>query len=107
MVKTDSFTTASGMRAGVPHILVVMTDGQSQYGLQTMTAADQLHKDGVKVIAIGIGDDVNNKELHNIASDNSHVITVPDFFLLSTIQNEVLNTTCPSKILGSFFFYRF
>lgn len=96
-IVNQSFTAAHGMRNGVPHILVVMTDGRSHDPAATASMAKLVHNAGIKVVAIGIGSDVDQQELQTIATDAKHAISVPDFNALATIQKEVQKTTCTSK----------
>uniref|UniRef100_K1PKC1 Collagen alpha-6(VI) chain n=1 Tax=Magallana gigas TaxID=29159 RepID=K1PKC1_MAGGI len=91
----ESFTTAHGARdASVPKILVVLTDGQSTDPPATAVMADQLHRAGIKVITIGIGQNVHKSELTVIATDRNHVFTATDFKSLSTLQTDLQLETC-------------
>ena len=81
-VRTRMFTEAAGMRpasAGVPKVLVVITDGQANAGHEPNVppsyAADAVKALGVTVFAIGVGSQVGVPELNSMASApaNSHV----------------------------------
>ncbi|XP_033736270.1 collagen alpha-6(VI) chain-like isoform X1 [Pecten maximus] len=96
-IVNNSFTSANGMRDGVPHILVVMTDGQSHDPAATASTAKLVHDAGIKTVAIGIGSDVDKSELQAIATDADHMILVPDFNALATIQSEVEASACKSE----------
>lgn len=95
--QNESFTAAHGARdASVPKILVVLTDGQSTDPPATAVMADQLHRAGIKVITIGIGQNVHKSELTVIATDRNHVFTATDFKSLSTLQTDLQLETCRS-----------
>lgn len=53
-------------RNGVPHILIVMTDGRSHDHVKT--PAERLHDMGVHIIAVGIGS-TDYQELKDMATD--------------------------------------
>ncbi|XP_060081669.1 collagen alpha-1(XII) chain-like [Ylistrum balloti] len=93
-VTTQGFSSTHGMRTDVTHIMVVMTDGQSQDGQGTATMAAQAHQAGIEVVAIGIGNGVSMSELQAIASDSKHVLTVDSFLALASIQHSLAATTC-------------
>ncbi|KAJ8308221.1 hypothetical protein KUTeg_013095, partial [Tegillarca granosa] len=97
-VKDQAFTTAHGARGnGVPKILIVLTDGQSTNPTATKTAALALKSTGVKVITIGIGGSVGKTELQNIATDASHVFSVANFNVLSSVLADLQAVTCKSS----------
>ena len=90
----NSFTPQHGDRDSVTDILIVITDGQSQNPRATASAAQKVHRAGVKTFAIGIGDHVMQAELNSIASDKNHVFHVRNFDSLHLLQQELRNETC-------------
>ena len=90
----NSFKTASGDRAGVANILIVMTDGKSNQPTLTVQEANKLHQQNIKVFAIGIGSGADRNELGHIATDAKHVFQVQNFDALSTLQAELKKTAC-------------
>ncbi|KAK7474361.1 hypothetical protein BaRGS_00034409, partial [Batillaria attramentaria] len=56
-------------RQGVRRVSIVLTDGNSQESDLTKQAAMEAHQTGLEMFAIGVGHDVSDQELHNIASD--------------------------------------
>lgn len=95
--QNESFTTSHGARdPSVPKILVVLTDGQSTDSMATALMADQLHRAGIKVVTIGIGQNVRKSELTVIATDRNHVFTADDFKSLATLQKDLQMETCRS-----------
>ncbi|XP_033736275.1 collagen alpha-1(XII) chain-like isoform X2 [Pecten maximus] len=95
-VTTQGFSSAHGMRNDATHILVVITDGQSQDTTTTAAMAAKVHQAGIEVVAIGIGNGVRMSELQAIASDSKHVLTVESFLALASIQHNLASTTCSS-----------
>ena len=73
---------------------VVITDGQSTSPEQTITEATRAHLKGILVIAIGVGHQVDNKELEAIAGSDERVFTVNDYSALDTIKEAVLTKAC-------------
>ena len=60
----DLFNTASTQRPTAKNILVVMVDGKSDSKLDDVKASSRLlQADGVKVIVVGVGDEVNKPEI--------------------------------------------
>ncbi|KAL8576888.1 hypothetical protein ACOMHN_064540 [Nucella lapillus] len=75
-------------------VVVVLTDGNSQEADQTKQAADDAAKAGLEVFAIGVGQNVSLWELHNIASDDSHVFVVSTYNMLENIKDRLRYKTC-------------
>uniref|UniRef100_K1PQ87 Collagen alpha-1(XIV) chain n=1 Tax=Magallana gigas TaxID=29159 RepID=K1PQ87_MAGGI len=77
------FTSASsGRRTGVNQTVVVLTDGKSDNLLNTRSAAETLHMQGIEVFSVGVGSEVvdDKTELYAIASD-------PDSYYQHDIEN--------------------
>ena len=60
--------------------------------------ADQLKQQGVTVISVGIGDQINKGELTAIATDPSHVFVVSDYNALTNLHTEIKRRTCSSQL---------
>ncbi|KAK2171374.1 hypothetical protein NP493_1068g02025 [Ridgeia piscesae] len=82
-------------------IAVVLTDGQSDYPHMTRTEAAALHLAGVRVIAIGIGKDVDRNELLDIAQVDSRVFTVDSFGDLKHSRENVTKKMCSLGTSGN------
>ena len=94
----NAFTTANGGRhttSGIPRVVVVVTDGQSNSFSDTMTAAAELHEDGIIVFAIGIAG-ANQAELVAIATRPSYVEFTRTFdpIRLRALQAVVSDEAC-------------
>ncbi|KAJ6663115.1 hypothetical protein lerEdw1_010708 [Lerista edwardsae] len=87
------FTIDSGMRKGIPKVLVVITDGRSQDDVNKVSREMQL--DGFSIFAIGVAD-ADYSELLNIGSKPSerHVFFVDDFDAFKKIEDELITFVC-------------
>ncbi len=84
-----------GDRANAPDIVIVITDGISTIQEdRTIPEAELLKRDGVRVIAVGVTNDVDVKELNAIASGPEFVLTSPDFAELQAELEDLLDITC-------------
>lgn len=81
-------------RSGVRHVVIVLTDGNSQEADLTKEAADDANSAGLEVFAIGVGQEVTFQELHNIASDSDHVFEVSNYNMLEHIKDRLKYKAC-------------
>nr|XP_028578625.1 collagen alpha-1(XII) chain isoform X4 [Podarcis muralis] len=107
-IKDKVLTWESGMRKGVPKVLVVVTDGRSQD--EVRKAAAVIQHSGFSVFVIGVAD-VDYHELAKIASKPSerHVFIVDDFDAFEKIEDnlitfvcETATSTCPLMYLDGY-----
>ena len=54
---------------------------------------------GIETYAIGIGSQVDLRELWGIASDKQHAFQVRDFSQLNSIHESVVKAICASKLI--------
>ncbi|XP_061188203.1 collagen alpha-1(XIV) chain-like [Saccostrea echinata] len=105
-VREYSFTSAKGGRSGANRTVVILTDGLSNNGSRTITAADNLRTEGAEVFAIGIGSTVSrsNEELRGIANDpDSYYVHYIDTFvylcnLVPALVPKLDSTVTPSLL---------
>lgn len=95
------FSQYSGARGNVPRIAVLITDGGSANPDAAATAADKARQENIGMIAIGVGNRVNNAELSKIAdspsSENAfHVNSYDD---LDKITDKLIAQMCKGKIV--------
>ena len=64
---------------GIPRVVILLTDGQSNEPTLTAQAAPRVHNDNIEVYSVGIGSGINEAELEIIASDPSYVYLITDF----------------------------
>lgn len=60
----------------------------------TKEAAEEARKDNIVMFAIGVGTDIRNSELLNIAGDQSRVTKVDNYNQLSSIKESLAHQTC-------------
>jgi len=91
------------LKEGVPKVVMVITDGVSNYPKQTLIEAQKIKDRGFNIISVGIGN-TNINELNGIATSKSDVYYVSDFNKVLQIISSLSRTACqqpaeiPSKI---------
>ncbi|XP_052791536.1 collagen alpha-1(XII) chain-like [Mya arenaria] len=94
-VKDHVLTAAGGGDRSVPKVIILLTDGQSNNHTASVLTAAQLKANSlVKIITVGIGDNVYDAELRNISSDANHSFAVADFDALKSLDDVILHKTC-------------
>ncbi|KAK6188179.1 hypothetical protein SNE40_004415 [Patella caerulea] len=95
-VTDHMFTNKRGSRTGVDHIVIVLTDGESNDMDKTKKAAYHAHQSGLQVFSIGVGSGVDVEELGDIASDpkSKFMFEITDFRALQRIKDELAIRTC-------------
>ncbi len=81
-------------RQGAPRIVVVMTDGRSEFPSQTKHQAAVTKAEGIVILAVGIGNRVDRKELRHLASRQEYVFEVDTFQALHSIRDLLAIRTC-------------
>ena len=81
------------------HITIVLTDGMSQNTTDTAYQASLAKRTGMYIFVVGIGQEVDRKEMRAIASSgdnvvNNYVFNVSDAGALSDIRNLLAINTC-------------
>ncbi|XP_023197260.1 collagen alpha-1(XII) chain-like [Xiphophorus maculatus] len=91
-----SFKPAAGMRADSKKVAILITDGQSQDNVTS--AAKNLKDTGIEIYVIGVGQDVDDSEMRDIASGDvgTCVYTASDFRSLHSIINSLTHSLCGS-----------
>ena len=86
---------------GIPHVVILLTDGQSSQPTLTAQAAVRVHNDNIEVYSVGIGSGINKTELHIIASDPSYVYLITDFSpeAFADELRPLQLTACTSKLV--------
>ncbi|OXB68886.1 UNVERIFIED_CONTAM: hypothetical protein H355_003784 [Colinus virginianus] len=82
-------------RENVPQILIVITHGTSEDGVNQ--AARELREQGITIYAIGIKDAVQ-QELEEIAETKSRMFFVNDFDSLKHIKREIVQEICSTNV---------
>ncbi|CAN8210468.1 unnamed protein product [Coccothraustes coccothraustes] len=92
-VLKELFQPSRGMRPGFPHILVLVTDGQSQDDV--VSPARAAHALGLRVIAVGVSG-ADPMELHRISLQQNpqNVFYVSSFHDFPQILQELIEAIC-------------
>ncbi|XP_038617405.1 collagen alpha-6(VI) chain-like [Tachyglossus aculeatus] len=87
----------SRIKAGVPQILLLITDGQSQD--EVASAAEELRRLGVEILAVGVGE-FSMDQLLQITGNPDNVLTVGKFQDVKEVKKRVIRNICrpPEKI---------
>lgn len=83
----------SRINAGVPQVLLVLTDGQSQD--EVAQAAEDLRHKGIDIYSVGIGN-VDDQQLIQITGTANKKLTVENFDELSKVKKRVIRNICTS-----------
>ncbi|WAR03535.1 COCA1-like protein [Mya arenaria] len=86
-------------RPDVPRVAIVLTDGMSQNMTATLQNAALVHRSAITVFVIGIGSQVDRKELEAIGSSPtvSHVFMIDNFDALDHIKENLASQACDAK----------
>ena len=84
-------------RAGVPHILLLLTDGEHNQPGDPIAEAELARSLGTEIFAVGIGDGPKLDELNAIvtALASEHAFSVDNFDELVTILEPLVEIACP------------
>lgn len=98
-MRTEMFTSPNGDRRNSPNIGIVITDGKSNDRSATLREASQAQTEGIVMIAVGVGDGVNELELEGIASypPSSNVFHVDNFDDFDQITDSLISSICNGK----------
>ncbi|RUS82805.1 hypothetical protein EGW08_009425, partial [Elysia chlorotica] len=95
MITQDQmFSSRWGGRDFAKDIVIIITDGRSTYASWTQLAANRLKASNVTIISVGIGADVDQRELRGLASKPDDVLLASNFDSLKDIQDDVGKRTC-------------
>ncbi|KAH9492390.1 hypothetical protein Btru_050999 [Bulinus truncatus] len=83
----------SGARNGAKKIMILMTDGASDYPEQTKEAAKKVKDQQISILCVGIAN-ANDDELRQIASSPQDVFKANSFADLKLIAENVIQRTC-------------
>ncbi len=90
---------AAQSRPGVPHIAILMSDGDSDFPDRTKEQASLLQLMGIHVFAVGIGDNIKETELHNIASQESYIFKASTFDTLTYLKKMLAVKACAGRYI--------
>lgn len=104
MAAVGLFGSIKQARANLPKVLIVLTDGR-QSSDPRATPLDEavlpLLQLGVKVLAVGIGNDISRDELRLIVEKEQDIFTVDNFDDLLTKSHQIARTACEEARLST------
>ncbi|WAR11991.1 CO6A5-like protein, partial [Mya arenaria] len=85
-----------GARGNVPRIAIMITDGGSANPQAAIAAADKLRQENVGIITVGVGNQVNQVELTNIADapSSEYSFHVNSYGNLDSITDKLISQMC-------------
>ena len=99
MMENSIFSGSRGDRADAANIGIVITDGESNVNEQlTIPMAKSAQDEGIRMIAVGVTNNVNLQELRGIASSGNPVVRVQDFSELNTVVESIADLACQEPI---------
>ena len=103
----DTFRSQPFSRQNAPKIAIVITDGTSVNPAETIRQAQLAKDEGIRMIAVGVGNNVFEEELRQIASNQRKYYPVADFNTLRSIEAGLREMVCRGILLLSVFFFFF
>ena len=99
IARSRVFTAQNGDRPQIPNVAIVLTDGKSTFDRQkTVPYAEDLQRDGVEVITIGITNSIDEVELKSMSSppqqQHSNYFTSASFQELEDVMAGLVQTAC-------------
>ena len=101
MASSSVFTPSGGARDGKSKVLIIIADGNQTSApdaLPLTEAVAPLKSSGVKIISIGIGNEVDEHELMAISEATEHIYFVKSFDTLFDTITEVGRSLCDDGI---------
>ena len=95
------FRPENGGRMNASHVALVITDGESHDINATAAASKRARDQGIRILTIGVGPNVDEEELKLIASDpdDHHVFKVTSYRTLQQIADAMVERTCEGKLI--------
>lgn len=84
-------------RPNAPKVMVIVTDGRSTRPSETIAEAELAKREGIVVIAVGVGTQIFRDELRQIATNERKLFEVSDFAALQQIIIAIRDLICQGK----------
>ena len=97
MATDELFSAVKGDRAKLPNVLILLTDGRQNSDPRATPleeAVFPLFQLGVKVFAVGVGDQISRDELRLIVEKDQDIFTMNDFDDLLMRSHEIARVAC-------------
>ncbi|XP_065921003.1 collagen alpha-1(XII) chain-like [Dysidea avara] len=95
------FTEEHGVRASdgaIPRVAIVLTDGESDRGQNVPGAAQSARDQSIEMFAFGIGSNINEIELLQIAGSPERVFRIDSFSNIDDVKAMITRGSCKSTV---------
>ena len=104
LAQQEMFSLPNGARPGIPKVLILLTDGSQTQDVGAEDpgeVAEQLRKDGVSILVVGIGSGVNTTELAHIAGSAANVYSAANFndLISSNFIEDIKKGSCAEGMI--------
>jgi collagen type VI alpha len=101
-MRSSMFTSGQGDRGNRPNVGVLVTDGRSNDFLETWTQAKSARNADISFVAVGVGNNIREKELETIASwpTNDNIFFANDYTELvePALMRGILDAVCNNQL---------
>ena len=97
MASVELFGTIKGERAKLPNVLILLTDGKQNSDPRATPLEEAvlpLFQLGVKVFAVGVGDQISRDQLRLIVEKDQDIFTLDDFDDLLAKSHQIARAAC-------------
>ena len=101
LMHRDMFVEVKGDRKDAPNLAIIITDGEPTVDIiQTSPEIKAAKQKGIVILAIGIGNNVKNETIDEIATDpdEEHAYHVSNFAALKGIETKIESALCDIKV---------
>ena len=91
------FTEARGAHApdlAIPRVAIVITDGESNTGVDVHIAAQAARDKSIELFAFGIGDDINDTQLLEIAGSQDRIFKIDSYANIDDARALIAQGSC-------------
>ena len=91
------FTEGRGVRSpdlAIPHVAIVITDGVSNTGVDVHIAAQAARDKSIELFAFGIGDDINDTQLLEIAGSQDRIFKIDSYANIDDARALIAQGSC-------------
>lgn len=95
----ETFRNQPASRSIAPKIMIIITDGSSENPAETIRQAQMAKADGIRIIAVGVGNNVFEEELQEMATNQRKYYRAVDFAALQGIESDIRNMICRGRAI--------
>jgi Ca-activated chloride channel homolog len=99
LTKAQAELTGPQSRQGVPHIIVMMTDGNPTDRPDVPATVERVKASGLTIYTIGLGTDLDRDLLKTIATDATHFYEAPTEVQLAEIYSTIARAIGATRLL--------